>query len=200
LLKKLLLLKKNLRLKILQMMKANSIDKNNLICIASIGKPKGLKGEFFLNSFCNPAENILNYSNIIIEANKLANFNIEYIKKVNSKFISKVINIDNVDDIKKFTNLKLYISKEELPKLEVGQVYWHDLIDLNVIDFDSGDILGQVQDLNNFGSNDCLEIIPTKDSVDNIKRLIPFVENKIIKSIEKEKSIIYVNWPKDFLV
>jgi 16S rRNA processing protein RimM len=194
------LLKKNLRLKILQMMKANSIDKNNLICIASIGKPKGLKGEFFLNSFCNPAENILNYSNIIIEANKLANFNIEYIKKVNSKFISKVINIDNVDDIKKFTNLKLYISKEELPKLEVGQVYWHDLIDLNVIDFDSGDILGQVQDLNNFGSNDCLEIIPTKDSVDNIKRLIPFVENKIIKSIEKEKSIIYVNWPKDFLV
>ena len=181
-------------------MKANSIDKNNLICIASIGKPKGLKGEFFLNSFCNPAENILNYSNIIIEANKLANFNIEYIKKVNSKFISKVINIDNVDDIKKFTNLKLYISKEELPKLEVGHVYWHDLIDLNVIDFDSGDILGQVKDLNNFGSNDCLEIIPTKDSVDNIKRLIPFVENKIIKSIEKEKSIIYVNWPKDFLV
>jgi 16S rRNA processing protein RimM len=181
-------------------MKANSIDKNNLICIASIGKPKGLKGEFFLNSFCNPAENILNYSNIIIEANKLANFNIEYIKKVNSKFISKVINIDNVDDIKKFTNLKLYISREELPKLEVGQVYWHDLIDLNVIDFDSGDILGQVKDLNNFGSNDCLEIIPTKDSVDNIKRLIPFVENKIIKSIEKEKSIIYVNWPKDFLV
>jgi len=194
------LLKKNLRLKILQMMKANSTDKNNLICIASIGKPKGLKGEFFLNSFCNPADNILNYSNIVFEDNKLANFNIEYIRKINSKFISKIININNVDDIKKYTNLKLFISKDELPQLKSGQVYWHDLIDLTVIDFDTDDILGEVKDINNFGSNDCLEVNPTNDSVDDLKRLIPYVENKIIKSINKEKSIIYVNWSKDFLI
>ena len=26
----------------------------DLICVGSIGKPRGLKGEFFLNSFCDP--------------------------------------------------------------------------------------------------------------------------------------------------
>ena len=74
--------------------------KNKSVCIANIGKPRGLKGEFFLNSFCSPKENILNYINdIFIEnENKLS---IEYIKKSNSKFLAKLKNIDSVDEINK---------------------------------------------------------------------------------------------------
>ena len=68
------------------MMKVNKELENNHICIASIGKPRGLKGEFFLNSFCNPKENILNYSEFFIQDNKISNFKIEYIRKINSKF------------------------------------------------------------------------------------------------------------------
>lgn len=70
-------------------MKVNSTEKNNLICVASIGKPRGLKGEFFLNSFCTPKENILNYNNFIIQDNKIENFKINYIKKVIQNFIPK---------------------------------------------------------------------------------------------------------------
>jgi len=43
-------------------MKTNKLDIKNFICIASVGKPRGLKGEFFLNSFCYPKDNILEYS------------------------------------------------------------------------------------------------------------------------------------------
>ena len=80
--------------------------KNNLVCIANIGKPRGLKGEFFLNSFCSPKENILNYIDYIFidNENKLS---IEYIKKNNSKFLAKLKNIDSIDEIKEYTNIKL---------------------------------------------------------------------------------------------
>ena len=71
--------------------------KNKLICIGSIGKPRGLKGEFFLNSYCNPPENILNYSNFLIEDNKIISFKISYIKQVNKKFYSKINSINNID-------------------------------------------------------------------------------------------------------
>ena len=179
-------------------MKVNKIEKNNLICIASIGKPRGLKGEFFLNSFCSPKENILNYSNFIIQENKIKNFKIEYIKKNNAKFFAKIAGINDVDKIKEVTNLNIYINKKDLPDLDIGEVYWHQLIGLKVIDINSNDILGNVKDLNNFGSNDCLEVEPSKDSVDSDSRLIPFVINKSIDSIDLEKSIIYVNWMKDF--
>ena len=70
------------------MMKANNKNTENLICIASIGKPRGLKGEFFLNSYCNPKENILKYSNFYIKNNSIPNFQIEYIKKLNIKLVN----------------------------------------------------------------------------------------------------------------
>ena len=76
--------------------------KNKLILIATIGKPRGLKGEFFLNSFTSPAENIINYSNFLKNEDTLINLKIEYIKQINTKFYSKILDIDNVDDIKKY--------------------------------------------------------------------------------------------------
>ena len=90
--------------------------KNNLICIGSVGKPRGLKGEFFLNSFCSPQKNIINYIKMI-ETNDGVCLELEYIKENNLKFLSKIKNIDNVDEIKKYTNLMLYISSENLPSL-----------------------------------------------------------------------------------
>ena len=69
---------------------------------------------------------------------------------------------------------------------------------MKVIDRNSDDILGIVKDLKNFGANDCLEVFSTDESVDNKNRLIPYVKDKIIHSIDSDKFIIYVNWNKDF--
>ena len=81
--------------------------KNNLVLIASIGKPRGLKGEFFLNSYSNPAENILNYSNFLKNDDISVNLKIEYIRRINKKFYSKILDINDVDEIKKYTNTKI---------------------------------------------------------------------------------------------
>ena len=180
------------------MMKASNINTEDLICIASIGKPRGLKGEFFLNSYCNPKENILEYSNFYIQNNIIPNFQIEYIKKLNSKFSAKVVDINDIDEIKKFTNFKIYLDKEDLPKLDKDEAYWFELINMDVVDISSKDLLGKVSSLNNFGAQDCLEINPTKLSVDSKKRLIPFINGEFIQNIDKEQNIIYVNWDKTF--
>ena len=180
------------------MMQASNINTKNLICIASIGKPRGLKGEFFLNSYCSPKENILEYSNFYIQNNSIHNFQIEYIKKLSSKFCAKILDINDVDEIKKFTNLKIYINKEDLPGLDKNEAYWFELINMEVVDISSGDFLGRVSSLSNFGAQDCLEINPTKLSVDNNQRLIPFIKDKFINKIDRDQNIIYVNWDKTF--
>jgi 16S rRNA processing protein RimM len=171
--------------------------KNKSVCIANIGKPRGLKGEFFLNSFCSPKENILNYINdIFIEnENKLS---IEYIKKSNSKFLAKLKNIDSVDEIKKYTNIKLYISSENLPQLKSEEVYWHDLEGMIVIGLNKNEILGEVKELNNFGANDYLIVKPTPNSVDEKERLIPFIKEKFIDSIDKKERVLKVYWQSDY--
>ena len=171
--------------------------KNKSVCIANIGKPRGLKGEFFLNSFCSPKENILNYiDDIFIDnENKLS---IEYIKKNSSKFLAKLKNIDSVDEIKEYTNIKLYISSENLPELKSEEVYWHDLKGMIVIGLNKNEILGEVKELNNFGANDYLIVKPTPDSVDEKERLIPFIKEKFIDSIDKKERVLKVYWQSDY--
>ena len=177
---------------ILQKMK-----KNKQVCIANIGKPRGLSGEFFLNSFCSPKENILNYIDDIFIDNE-NKISIEYIKKINSKFLAKLKNIDSVDEIKEYTNIKLYISSENLPELKSDEVYWHDLKGMIVIGLNRNEILGEVKELNNFGANDCLIVKPTPDSVDEKERLIPFIKEKFIDSVDKKERVLKVYWQSDY--
>ena len=172
------------------------MNKNKCICVGSIGKPRGLKGEFFLNSFCNPPENILNYiENIIINNEKLK---LEYIKKSNSKFHSKIKNINDIDKVREYTNTKIYISSDNLPELPKNEIYWHDLKGMLVIDVNKEEVLGIVDELNNFGANDCLIVKPSNESIDKKERLIPFIKEIFIISVDKEKKLVNVNWKSDF--
>ena len=127
--------------------------------------------------------------------NKLS---IEYIKKINSKFLAKLKNIDSVDQIKEYTNIKLYISSENLPKLKSEEVYWYDLKGMIVIGLNKNEILGEVKELNNFGANDYLIVKPTSDSVDEKERLIPFIKEKFIDSIDKKERVLKVYWQSDY--
>ena len=172
--------------------------KNKLVLIASIGKPRGLKGEFFLNSYSNPAENILNYSNFLKNDDISVNLKIEYIRRINKKFYSKILDINDVDEIKKYTNTKLFIDYKNLPELPQNETYLHDLIGMIVIDQSLDEILAVVDGLNNYGADDCIIVKPSINSVDKQERLIPFIKDKFIKSVDKKKRVIKVDWQKDF--
>tara|TARA_B100001059_G_scaffold228662_1_gene260115 strand:- start:1214 stop:1738 length:525 start_codon:yes stop_codon:yes gene_type:complete len=172
--------------------------KNKLVLIASIGKPRGLKGEFFLNSYSNPAENILNYSNFLKNDDISVNLKIEYIRRINKKFYSKILDINDVDEIKKYTNTKLFIDYKNLPELPQNETYLHDLMGMIVIDQNLDEILGVVDGLNNYGADDCIIVKPSINSVDKQERLIPFIKDKFIKSVDKKKRVIKVDWQKDF--
>ena len=178
------------------MIKKINID--NLICIGSIGKPKGLSGEFFLNSYSYPKENILNYSNFIFENDSVIDFNVSYVKKINSKFVAKIKQINNREDIKKYTNVLIYIPKADLPELDDNNFYWHELIGMTIVNKTKNENLGIVDDIANFGSNDCLVVKCTSESIDNQNRLIPFVRDIYIKEIVSKEMLILVDWEKNY--
>ena len=55
-----------------------------------------------------------------------------------------------------------------------------------------------MKELNNFGANDCLIVKPTPNSVDEKERLIPFIKEKFIDSIDKKKRVLKVYWQSDY--
>ena len=105
---------------------------------------------------------------------------------------------DSVDEIKEYTNIKLYISSENLPELKSEEVYWHDLKGMIVIGLNKNEILGEVKELNNFGANDCSIVKPTPESVDEKERLIPFIKEKFIDSVDKKERVLKVYWQSDY--
>tara|TARA_B110000438_G_C15375963_1_gene462617 strand:+ start:63 stop:593 length:531 start_codon:yes stop_codon:yes gene_type:complete len=173
-----------------------SKEKTNFILIATIGKSKGLNGEFFLNSLSEPKENIINYINFKFGDSKKS-IKFDYIKPINKKLIAKLIDINDVDEIKKLTNKELFINKSQLPELPDDEVYWHDLIGMKVINTLNEDI-GIVDEVNNFGSSDILMINPSKTSIDNKSRLIPFIKDKYIISYSITNNQLIVDWGLDF--
>ncbi len=176
-------------------MKINK-EKLDFITIATIGRSKGLRGDFYLNSLCNPIENIYKYSNFKLGKSKKP-IQLEYIRKSNKKLVSKIIDINNVDEIKNLTNEKIFINKAELPILPDDEIYWHALIGMNVVNT-LDEKLGKVDEVNNYGSSDILSITPTDSSIDDELRLIPFIKNKYIISFSKEENKIIVDWGIDF--
>ena len=126
------------------------------------------------------------------------NLKIEYIRRINKKFYSKILDINDVDEIKKYTNTKLFIDYNDLPELPKNETYLHDLIGMIVIDQNLDEILGVVDGLNNYGADDCIIVKPSINSVDKQERLIPFIKDKFIKSVDKKKRVIKVDWQKDF--
>lgn len=173
------------------------IKESDLICIASIGKPKGLNGEFFINSFCFPQENIQKYNIFYMENNVASYFQMDYIKQQNSKFIAKFKGINNKDEIKIHTNTKLFIVKDLLPSLSSKEIYWHELKGMTVIN-KKNEILGKVSEIKNFSADkagDILIIKPSLDSIDKNLRNIPFSSKFKINKANKE---IFVDWDKDW--
>ena len=173
-----------------------SKEKTNFILIATIGKSKGLNGEFFLNSLSEPKENIINYINFKFGDSKKS-IKFDYIKPINKKLIAKLTDINDVDEIKKLTNKELFINKSQLPELPNDEVYWHDLIGMKVINTLNEDI-GIVDEVNNFGSSDILMINSSKTSIDNESRLIPFIKDKYIISYSIKNNLLIVDWGLDF--
>ena len=171
-------------------------DTSDLILVAKVGKSKGLKGEFFLNSLCDPKENIIRYSDFKI-GSSLESINFEYIKISNNKLISKIKEINGVDEVKNLTNKKIYIKKSELPELPDNEIYWHNLegmMVLNTLD----ENLGTIEEVTNYGSSDILKVIPSKLSIDNECRLIPFIKDKYIIYFSVKENLLIVDWGKDY--
>lgn len=88
------------------------------------------------------------------------------------------------------------VSRAELPSLEQGEYYWHQLEGLTVAS--RGAILGEVDHLLETGANDVLVVKPCEGSIDARERLIPWVRGHYVLSVDLDRGVIEVDWDPEF--
>jgi 16S rRNA processing protein RimM len=141
------------------------------ICLGQIGAPHGVRGEVRLRSFTANPDAITSYGPLETEDGHVVK--IESLRPANDHFVAQLTGVSDRDAAERLTNVKLYVPRERLPAPQsADEFYYADLIGLAVID-SSGNDLGTVLAMHNFGAGDLVEIRPANGGV---TKMLPFNE------------------------
>ncbi len=125
-------------------------------------------------------------------------FELEDWKRHNKGYVAKLKGLDQREDAQMLTNAEIAVSAQALPALSDEEFYWRELFGMDVVNA-KGYHLGTVTDMLETGSNDVLVVKANlKDAFGKKERLIPFLEEQVIKSIDRTAQRIEVDWDPGF--
>lgn len=166
---------------------------NNFVIIGSFGTVYGVKGWIKVISFTDPADNITQYEHWYLKLkDRWEPIPIENIKYQHNHLIVKIVDYDNPEEARFFTNKLIGIKRKELPTLVSQEFYWHDLMGLEVKNI-QGEALGVVVEILSTGSNDVFVV----QDQEGKRHLIPYTE-EAVKSIELDRQLMIVDWNSEF--
>ena len=162
------------------------------LIVGKISGVFGIKGWVKVFSYTQPRDNILNYRQWFLKKGSAE-------KKINviagqlqgKAVVAALAGIDDRDQAAELNGWTISINRTQLPKASAGEYYWADLIKLNVLTTD-GIELGVVDHLLETGANDVLVVLGERE------RLIPFLMNQTIVSIDLDQRQIVVDWDPEF--
>ncbi|NMP17311.1 MULTISPECIES: ribosome maturation factor RimM [unclassified Thalassotalea] len=171
---------------------------NNVI-LGKIGAVYGIKGWLKIHSYTENPEAIFEYSPWVLNLNgKQLNVEISEWRRHNNGLIVKFADISDRNDAQLRTGAEITVTGDVLPELPQGEFYWRDLIGMDVVN-ESGYNLGKVTDIMETGSNDVLVVKANRtDAFGKKERLIPYLEDQVIKDISLESKQINVDWDPGF--
>lgn len=105
--------------------------------------------------------------------------------------VAKLPDIDDRDAAAALVGSEILVPRSALPPPEPGSFYWTDLEGLQVTTV-AGRSLGEVSHLVATGANDVLVVRGERE------RLIPFLRESVIRSVDLDAGRIVVDWDPDF--
>lgn len=152
----------------------------------------GVKGWLKVYANTDKKENILSYQPWYIERNKVRQAVKLKAGKPHGKTI--IVQLDGVDDRNEaelWVGSDIYMKSDQLPKLAKDEYYWSDLIGLQVVSTD-GVVFGVIDQMLETGANDVIVVKGERE------RLIPYVTEQVVKSVDLDKQQMLVDWDADF--
>jgi 16S rRNA processing protein RimM len=161
----------------------------------------GVKGWLKVKSFTQPQENILQYTPWRLRTPSGLKFvEVDAHQLRPQGLIVHLKGLDDRDEAAQIARYEIEVDVAKLPELQPGDYYWHQLIGLTVITSFTGQdqVLGEVADMLETGANDVLVVAPRAGSADRRERLIPYVPDVYVQSVDLSAREIRVWWDPEF--
>jgi len=172
---------------------------DNAVVMGKLGSSYGIRGWLRVFSSTEHAESIFDYQPWFIkQGGQWRQIDVESWKRHNQELVIKVKGIDDRDVANTLTNCEIVVDGSKLPILGEDDYYWKDLMGCRVVTVQNYD-LGTVTELMETGSNDVLVVRANlKDAFGAKERLVPFIEEQVIKKVDLAARIIEVDWDPSF--
>ncbi len=164
---------------------------DDLIEIGHVLGVHGVKGQVKVFSLTSPRENIVNYSPWLIQHKGLQSQVAITGGKQGKNVVATLDGVSDRDQALEMVGAKILIRSDQLPQLRQGDYYWTQLCGLEVISIE-GQSFGHIDHMLETGANDVMVVQGERE------RLIPYVMDEVVKSIDLDKQQIIVDWDADF--
>jgi 16S rRNA processing protein RimM len=159
--------------------------------VARIGAAHGIRGEVKLWPFTQDPMDVASYGPLETE-DGARRFEIETLRPAKDFLVARLVGVADRDAAEKLTNLELFVSRERLPDIEDADTYYHaDLIGLAAVTA-SGETIGTVTAIHNFGAGDIIEITPAQGAA----LMLTFTEAAVPKVDLQARQIVVVPPPE----
>ena len=173
------------------------MSRDAFVALGYISGLYGVRGWVKVFSYTQPREQILDYPNWHISADKSLDrpeaqppaeaTPVESGRRHGKGVIAKLAGVDDRDAAAALIGSGIFVPRAQLPQTQPGEYYWSDLAGCEVQDA-QGRLLGTVDHLLETGAHDVLVLDPQG------KRMIPFVAEKIVLGVDLERGVIRVDW------
>lgn len=162
----------------------------------------GIKGWVKIHAFLDEADDIKRFD---VKCRRpgsqvLQSINIVALKPHGKGLVAQIDGCNDRNAAELLTACELLVDSEALPRLDEGDFYWRDLIGLEVTSEFEGKHykLGCVDALFETGANDVLVVKSCQGSVDKRERLIPYLPDDVVLSIDVDTKQMLVDWDPEF--
>ena len=151
----------------------------------------GIKGEVKLKSYTQVPENIFLYEKLFIESFDHP-IDLIFVRKAKQNIICKIENVKTRNDAEKLKGLKLFVTRDNLPKLTNDEFYQSDLLGFQIYNL-KRESFGLIVSFNDFGGGLLAE-------VKNFHKTFYLpMGNKFLEKINYEKKEVILNLDINFI-
>lgn len=160
----------------------------DLLQVGIITSTHGVRGEVKVYPTTDDPRRFRRLKEVVLDTGKeKLNLEIEGVKFFKQFVILKFKGLDNINDIEKYRQKSLYVTRKNAVRLQRDEYFIADLIGLKVQDED-GKELGTVKDVIETGANDVYEV----EMADGKSLLLPAIKQCIL-NVDVENGIMQVH-------
>jgi len=160
----------------------------DLLQVGIITSTHGVRGEVKVYPTTDDPRRFRRLKEVVLDTGKeKMNLEIEGVKFFKQFVILKFKGLDNINDIEKYRQKSLYVTRKNAVRLQRDEYFIADLIGLKVQDED-GKELGTVKDVIETGANDVYEV----EMADGKRLLLPAIKQCIL-NVDVENGAMQVH-------